>query len=206
VTAARRALVVAAGLLGGAVFHLMEVVSRFDLVFADRGDVRFVAFLCEHWYQSLTGPARLASPSMFHPVEGTLGYSEALLGYALPYSLLRALGLDMFSALQAVVVAFNVLAYLACYALLHRVLRLHPAAACAAALFFAWSSPKFAQLGHLQLQFTVLLPLLFAGVIVFARRAAAPRGEPAWAPLALAALAFDVQLLTTHYYAWFFAL
>jgi hypothetical protein len=199
-------LALLAGALGTWRYHLPELLSRLDRFFADRGDPRFITFVCEHWYRALTGRAELLSPPFFHPAEKTLGYSDVLLGYALPYSLLRALGLEMFTAMQAVVIAFDFLAFVFCFALLFRVLRLHPFAAGAAAMFFAFASPKHAQLHHLQMQLTALLPLLAICLLAFARSALAGARARSLVLLALAVLCFHAQLLTTFYYGWFLAL
>jgi hypothetical protein len=200
------AFAVSVGLFGTWQYHLAEFASRFDLFFGDRGDARFIAYFCEHWYQALAGRARLLSPAFFYPVEGTLGYSDVLLGYAIPYSLLRSVGLEMFSAMQVVIILFNFLAFLFCFILLYKALRLNLFASSAAALFYAFSSPKFAQLVHLQIQFTLLLPLIFTFIILFARRPAETTQKRAFIFLCLATLFFDLQLLTTFYYAWFFVL
>jgi len=195
----------AAGALATGVYHKDQFRYLFAYFLTERGDGRFITYICEHWYQSLTGRASLLSPRFFHPVQGVLGYSDALVGYALPYSLLRAFGLEMFSAMQVVTIGFTFLSFLTCFFLLHRVLRLHPFASGAAAFFFAISSPRYLQLDHLQLQFTPLLPLLFAFPILFARDGAASGPRRAFGMLALFVMTFCLQLLTTFCYAWFFS-
>ena len=73
-------------------------------------------------------------------------------------------------------------------------------------MFFAFNSPKFNQLTHLQLQYVVLLPLIFALVITFAKRVETiDQRKAAWL-LSLAAVCLNVQLATTFYYAWYFIL
>ena len=92
------ALALLLGALATWLLHRHQFASGFDLFPGPRGDTRLIAYLCEHWYQVLHGKAQLLSPSMFYPVEGTLGYSDTLLLFALPYSGLRAAGLDVFDA------------------------------------------------------------------------------------------------------------
>ncbi|MGH9900443.1 MAG: hypothetical protein ACRD68_01240 [Pyrinomonadaceae bacterium] len=194
----------AAGALGTFQYHLAQFTTSFDTFFGDRGDARGVVALCEHWYLSLRGKAELLSPGMFYPVKNTIGYSELLFGFGLPYSLVRATGLDMFSSLEVVVVALTFLNFVACFVLLYGVLRFHPLASCAGAMFFAFNSPKFFQTGHLQLQFVFCLPLIFICVILFVRDAATISQRRAFVLLSLAGLALNVQLLTAFYHGWFF--
>lgn len=199
-------IALALGVAGTFQYHLAQFRSGFDNFFGDRGDPRGIVALCEHWYQSLSGQAHLLSPNFFYPVQGALGYSEFLLGFGVPYSILRAFGFEMFSALEAVVVTVTFLSYLSCFVLLYNVLRFHLLAACAGAMFFAFSSPKFFQLSHVQLQFVVCLPLLVICVILFARHATTLTQRRAFVLLSLAGVAFNIQLLTAFYHAWFFTL
>ena len=194
------------GAIGTFQYHLAQFTSGFDTFFGDRGDPRGIVALCEHWYQALSGKAQLLSPGLFYPIKGTLGYSEFLLGFGIPYSVLRSAGLSMFSSLETVIIVLTFLNYLACFVLLYSVLRFHLLASCAGAMLFAFSSPKFFQLSHLQLQFVVCLPLIFIFVIVAVRQAATLNQKRAFGLLFLAGLAFNVQLLTAFYFGWFFAL
>jgi uncharacterized protein DUF4214 len=197
-------LALSTGVLGTFQYHLTQFSSKFDTFFGDRGDARGIVALCEHWHQAILGHADLLSPAMFYPVRGTLAYSEFLLGFGVPYSIVRATGLDMFSSLEVVVIVLSFLNYLACFVLLYRVLRFHYLAACAAAMFFAFNSPKFFQTGHLQLQFVVCLPLIFIFVLLFVRQAESLSQKRAFGLLFLAGLALNIQLLTAFYHAWFF--
>ncbi len=111
------------GALGIALVYRHQFSSGFDLFRGPRGDTRLIAYLCEHWYQALQGRAALLSPAMFYPAKGTLGYSDVLLLFVPPYSLLRGLGYDIFTALAFTVIGFNILNFIAGFALLFRVLR-----------------------------------------------------------------------------------
>src|SRR6185295_11396663 len=95
-----RVIATAFGLLGTLQYHLAQFTSRFDTFFGDRGDVRGTIYLCEHWYQWLWGNTHLMSPGIFYPIKGSLAYSDFLVGYAIPYSIVRSLGLGMFSSIE----------------------------------------------------------------------------------------------------------
>ena len=66
--------VLVTGCAGLLVFHRATLLSGFDIVQADVGDSRLVVFLLEHWNRVLAWNAEWASPSMFYPVKGVLGY------------------------------------------------------------------------------------------------------------------------------------
>ncbi len=193
-----------AGLAGLLWFHWADFASGFKAISGDAGDTRLIAFLLEHQWQALLGHAPWASPPMFYPTPGTLGYADAFVLQGLLYWPLRALGADVLTALQWSTLLLNALNYAAMAWLLRRVLRLGALPTIAGALLFAFNSPKFNQFVHLQLQPLVLLPLLLALLIDLARRldTLPPRGV--FLRLAAAALLLDLQLLSGVYVAWYF--
>jgi hypothetical protein len=194
------------GALGTWLVHRHQFASGFDLFPGPRGDTRLVAYLCEHWYQALRRQTELLSPLMFYPVKGTLGYSDAMLLFVPPYSMLRAVGLDIFTSLAVVVVVFSFLNFVAGFALLFSALRFRWLPSLAGAMFFAFNNPKLAHADHLQLQPVWLLAVVAAGVIVFVRDVRAPDTRRTFGLLALAGLALDLQLLTGFYLGWFLIL
>lgn len=193
------------GILGTWQFHIVQFSSRFDLFPGDRGDARLVAYLLEHWFQFIKGNNSWLSPPMFYPVKGALGYADLLLGYAVPYSVLRAFGLGIFEASEFTIILLNFANYLVCFILLKKILGLDTLAACAGAGFFAFNSPKLVQLGHLQLQPLFFLPLAVIFVVLFVQRSSTLSQTKAFALLSFAALLVDFQLLTGFYPGWFFA-
>jgi len=194
----------AVGMLGTAAFHVVQFASGFDLFPGDRGDARLVAFLLEHWHQVFQGKAEWRSPSMFFPVEGTLGYADILLGYGIPHSIFRAAGLDILTAAEFTVILLNFLNYVACFILLRKILRFNLPASCVGAMFFAFNSPKLVQMGHLQLQPVVFLPLALIFIVLFVQKSASLSRMKAFGLLSLAALSLNLQLLTSFYPGWFF--
>lgn len=199
-------IVLGLGAAGTVQYFGAQFASGFDTFFGDRGDARGFVYFCEHWYQSILGKANLLSPAIFYPTPGTLAYSDLLVGFALPYSILRTAGLEMFSAVQAVIITLTFATYIVCFILLNRVLRFDLLPACAGAMFFAFSSPKYFQTGHLQLQFIISLPAIFALMISFSRQRAGLTQAKAALYLSLAGLLLLLQLVTAFYYAWFFVL
>lgn len=203
---ARKALLIflILGIAGTIQYHSDQFLSGFDTFFGDRGDARGFAYFCEHWYQSLLGNTKLLSPEIFYPIKRTLAYSDLLVGFAVPFCLFRALGFSIFSSVEIVVILITFASYCSAFLLLHKTLGYRLLPSCAGAMFFAFSSPKFHQTIHLQLQYAVLLPLMFALVITVAKRAASIDHKRAALLLSLAAICFNVQLATTFYFAWYF--
>ena len=181
-----------------------QFLSRFDLFPGPRGDTRLTVYLVEHWYQALSGHATLFSPAMFYPVKGTLGYTDVLIAYVLPYSALRMAGLDFFSALAIAVVVLNYLNFILCFILLNNVLKFGVLAASAGAMFFAFNSPRLAQSDHLQLQPMLFLLLCVICFMIFARNTATLCQKRALGLLCLSGVFLNLQLLTSFYIGWFF--
>ncbi|MGH7801691.1 MAG: hypothetical protein ACREOW_13880 [Thermodesulfobacteriota bacterium] len=197
-------LVLSLGALGAWQFHSALFSSGFDLFPGDRGDARSFVYLAEHWYKVLLGHGDLLSPGMFYPVKGSLGYTDIFVAQALPYSLLRVAGFDMFSALAVPVILLNFLNYITCFILLNRVLHLNSIASCVGAIFFAFNSPKLNHPGHFNLQPALFLPLAVIFIIQFGRNAANLTQKKAFWLLSLAGLFLDLQLVTSLYQGWFF--
>src|SRR5215213_8616713 len=194
------------GVVGTILYHSSQFFSGFDKFFGDRGDARGFVYFCEHWYQSILGKASLLNPGIFYPTKRTLAYSDLLFGFAAPYSFFRALGLSMFTSTELMIILLTFLAYGFAFALLYRTLGFGLIPSCAGAMFFAFNSPKFNQLTHLQLQYVFLLPLIFALVITLAKQVETINDRKAAWLLSLAAVCFNVQLATTFYYGWYFTL
>lgn len=194
------------GVAGTVLYHSSQFFSGFDKFFGDRGDVRGFVYFCEHWYQSILGKASLLSPGIFYPTKRTLAYSDLLFGFAAPYSFFRVLGFGTFTSTELTIILLTFLAYGVAFVLLYRTLGFGLIPSCAGAMFFAFNSPKFNQLTHLQLQYVLLLPLIFGLVITLAKRVETiDQRRAAWL-LSLAAVCLNVQLATTFYYAWYLTL
>lgn len=147
------------GLIGTLLYHRYSILTGLDRVQADTGDSRFIAFLLEHWNNALHGRAAWNSPPIFWPERNTLAYSDLLVGMGVPHAALRT-GLGVFQSMNLQLILLSLATFAAAYLLLVRGFRLSVWAATAGAYLFAFSWPRFAQLVHVQLQFTALLPLL----------------------------------------------
>ena len=194
------------GVAGTIQYHSAQFLSGFDTFVGDRGDARGFVYFCEHWYQSILGKVSLLSPGIFYPTKRTLAYSDLLFGFAAPYSFFRALGLSMFTSTEIVIILITFLSYCITFVLLYRVLGFGLVPSCVGAMFFAFSSPKFNQITHLQLQYVLFLPLIFALLMPVAKQVDTITPKRAAILLSLVAVCLNLQLSTTFYFGWFLVL
>lgn len=198
-------LPVTAAVLGTFLFHRFSLLTGLDLVQADTGDSRFIAFLLEHWNNVLHGAGHWHSPPIFWPARGTLAYSDGLAGMAAIHVALRT-RLGVFTAINLQLVLLTLATFASTFWLLRRGFGQTTWGATAGAWFFAYSWPRFAQLGHLQLQFTPLVPLAVL-LALECGRGGLGLSRPAFACRATMLAAVIVGLLATVvYYAIFLAL
>ncbi len=135
----------------------------------------------------------------------TLAYSDALLGMGLLHTALRSV-LGVFAAMNAQLVLLSLLSFAGAYALLARGFAIGVIGSTVGAYFFAFSWPRFAQLVHVQLQFTFLLPVLALLALQCGRDGRTmARGPFAWRAGAFVTL-LALLLATTLYYAVFLAI
>lgn len=186
-------------------FHSAEFSSHFSNMMGDRIDIRFCAFIIEHLFQSFSGRAEWLSPGLFYPVKETLGYSETFLLHVFAYAPFRLLSFDSLSALQFAIIVLNFLTYVCTWLFLRRGLGVSLLSATIAALVFSFNSAKFNQLNHIQLQPLLLLPLISWLLWSYLKRLGENSSSEIFRKLSLAALLFNLQLLTSVYVAWYFA-
>ncbi len=190
-------------LLGALVlFHRVEIFSALDTQIGGGADPRLIHATCEHWLQVFRGTANIASPHFFFPQQGTLGYTDAMLGHGAVYALARGNGMEMFKAYNFMLVATDALNLAAMTAFLRYGVRLRLPAAAFGAVLLAFNAAKMAQIGHAQLQLLWPLPLALWSLVTCARR---PRFG--WPTLALGAIfgaCTALEIWSSFYNGWFF--
>ena len=147
--------------VGGLVFFYQDLfVSGFARMPGDTGDARHINLVLEHWFRVFTGEATWRSPNFFFPQPATLGYSEALFLCALPYTLLRLLGVGIYSAFQGVLICLSAVGYTAMYVLLYRTFGCQTLVAALVASLFAFSNQLTTHMGHPHLVTVALVPVI----------------------------------------------
>jgi hypothetical protein len=183
-----------------ALFHRVPIGSGFGEWMGYTSDTRLAVYLVEHWYQVLSAGRPWRSPTMFAPVEGTLGYTDGFLLHSLPYLPLRALGVGQTVAFGLAQMMIAALAMWSCYHLARRWLQVRPIVASALACLAVLPNALFTQAGHAQLFVLHWLPVI--AVILCAGLA---RPATVWWYVALFAssLLAGLVAISGFYMAWF---
>lgn len=165
----------------------------------DFGDARFNGIVLEHFYRWLTGQeASLFNLPFYHPMPGTLAFSDNHWGTAWIYSIYRALGWDRYEAFNL----WYLTGFAANFVVTHVVLRkmgFSSLASAVAAFAFTFAMPVLARHGHAQLTYRLLIPV---GLLLWQRFAADGR----WRWLAGLALAVAGQFYISIYLGYFMLL
>jgi hypothetical protein len=186
------------------VFFRWQIFSDFDLVFGDRGDARFVAFIHEHVYRWLHGGTALLSPPFFFNQTKTLGYSDAFLLDQLIYAPLRLFGAEPLLAVSLIAVVLSPLAFLFLYLFMRR-LNVSVPLASLAALLFTFANNLYLKSGHLQ-HFAVYYIPIIAYCALIAVTDLHKRPIRACLLAAFAAGLYGLLFSTGYYMTWFFGL
>lgn len=149
-------------------FFFRNVIAS-DLLFGDNGDGRFCTIVAEHWYQVLKGQHSFGSLGIFYPVDGTIAYSDMLLGYAPVYCLLRFLHFNMFAAYKWTLILIHAAGSFLMYGMLYITLKVRKGWALIATASFSFSSVYAFIILHTQLVIISLLPALAWSMILFVR-------------------------------------
>ena len=110
-------LVVAAGAYLASAFKFTTTFWTNGL--GDWADPYFINYLLEHWQRSVSGFTNPASPPMFYPATGTLGYSHGLILYVPFYVAFRLL-FHPFQAHNLTIITVLFIGILSLYVLLRR--------------------------------------------------------------------------------------
>ena len=148
-------------------------------------------------HQLPADPARIFDANIFHPATNTLALSDAMLLVGIAASPLFYMGMDPAHVHNRMLLAAIVLSMVCAFALARRLTR-SSLAAFLAAIIFGLAPYRMAHIGHLELQWTMWMPL---GMLLLHRLVEKPapwRG-------ALLGAAVAAQVLCSIYYGLFLA-
>lgn len=165
-------------------------------------DPYFLNYLLEHWYNSVRYLTDPASPPMYFPVRGTLGYSCGLILYAPFYLIVRPF-LHPFPAYSAALMLVMVTGSLCLYAIFSRFLALRFIESLALTVFF-FSSGNVANAFHTNVWSQTASVFLVPPILLLTLTAAhMSRGWPAIAMAALSGLMWTLLFTQDFYTGWF---
>ena len=173
-----------------------------DRLIGDATDSRFINLVLEHWFSVFSGREAPADLPIFYPERGTLGYSDALFGFALPYVLLRALNIDPFTANKLVLLGLHALGSVAFFLLLSRKFRFRTLIALVGCVLFSYSSAYAVRAVHSQFFFMSFLPVFLFFVVSFVSNLSTSTTRRM--PYGIAALLSLGLILFTTFYIGFF--
>jgi len=138
-----------------------SMIFNSDNIVGDMGDSRLISLILEHWYKVFCNKEAIRDLSMFYPVKNTLGYSDALFLLSLPYSVLRAFGINWLTAYQFTLIVTHLFGGICLAWLLRKTLKL-PLWACIIGLIIGnFSNSYFVKIIHTQFVTYSIVPLLF---------------------------------------------
>lgn len=197
----------AAWTAGAAGAFRSSLLSGFDIVSGNAGDGRLIAYLHEHLFNAIRGHADLLSPPFYFPQKYVLGYTDAFLLDALPYSALRALGLDPFLASQVFAIALSLACFVATLLICRRYLCLNPALAISASILITFPNNLIFKTTEAHPNFFALYYVPCILLLALWSTEAFPR-LTRWSLLraGIAGLLYGLLFSTSFYVAWLFAL
>ncbi len=153
-------------------FFLRELFSipTIDSVIGSLGDGVLTPLLTEHWYKALTSNNSFVDLIAFYPVKNTIAYSDMLLVYAAPYSLLRLFGLDIFLSYKIVLILTHVFGSFSMFYLLKKTFKLGYMPSLIGVVIFSYSISQYTTRNHTQLLALSYVPLLIIFLFNFLKR------------------------------------
>ena len=203
--AATFAIIVGGFALGFVIFFRAQIYSRFDLLFGDRGDTRFVLFIHEHVFRALLGRSDFLSPPFFYDLTNTLSFSDAFLLNQIFYTPMRGFGADPYLALLLTIMTLSVAGYAFLYALLRRFGRVSIITAAFAAFVFTFANNLYVNAGHLQLFAIYYVPIV-AYLTIYAITELHKYKNRSLIAGGVAGFLYGLLFSTGFYMAWFFGL
>ena len=130
-----------------------------DKLIGETNDSRLNNLLVEHWYHVFCGQESFSVVNIFYPMPNTVAFTDMLVGFAIPYSILRAFGMNMFLANKIVLILFHVFGSYSFYYLLNKKFKISSIWALVGVVIFSYSSAYYVRIGHTQLIAISLIPL-----------------------------------------------
>lgn len=144
-------------IIGGMVFFHNVLFS--DRLIGNNIDGRLLTMFVEHWYHVFQGNAVWTELPSFFPAEGVLSYSDMMLGFAIPYSVLRIFGVGKYVAFKYVVILTHMVGAFAMYYFCRQCLQVHSFSAMLAVITFFYSNGFYFVIGNAQMVAQALVPV-----------------------------------------------
>lgn len=138
-----------------------------DKLIGDKWDARLNNLLVEHWFRAFCGKEKFSIVNIFYPLTNTLAYTDMLLAFAIPYSVLRMFGMNMFLANKIVIIVFHIFGSYSFYYLLKEKFKINRFWSLFGVIAFSYSNCYYIEIGHTQLLVISLIPVLLIFIFGF---------------------------------------
>lgn len=174
-------------------------------LFGDSGDGRLTMLFAEHWFRFFTGKEAFPDLMMFFPTNGTLGFSDMMLGFGIIHSLFRFIGIDMYLSYKFTIMILHVFGSVSFFYMLYKKLSINLFWSFFALFSFSYST-VFAQAGfdHSQLSAINFLPLFTYFFISLIQNGISRKKRNLYFSLVI--LTYELICYTAWYIAFFTAL
>lgn len=174
-----------------------------DVMLGDTGDARLNNLLAEHWFQFFKGNESFNEIIAFYPVKNTLSYTDMVLGFALPYSLLRVFGVGMYMANKIILITTHVFGSFCLYYFLKKKMSLTRIFSLIGVAAFSLSSAYSVRINHTQLIAISFVPLLLFFIYSFFEYTENKKKRLIYG---FAAVTYFALLMYTSFYIAFFTI
>ncbi len=154
-------------IIAGLEYLFFAKVLFSDALIGETNDSRLNNLLVEHWFHAFTGKESFSVVNIFYPMPDTVAFTDMLVGFAIPYSILRAFGMNMFLANKIVLIAFHIFGSYTFYYLLKRKFKIDSFWSLVGVVIFSYSSAYYVRIGHTQLMAISLIPILIIFIYSF---------------------------------------
>ena len=170
----------------------------------DTCDGRLTALITEHWYQFFTGKDTLTEVNgIFYPAENVLSYSDIMLGVGLIHSLLRLVGIEIFTAYKYSLIIIHFAGSIGLFCYLRFLKKINPIPAFLGVVCFSYSHVLLTQSVNTQLicVSALVFELIFIHFLIHSKSRVVR-----YINLVLTALFMALQFYTAYYIAFMGAL
>lgn len=140
--------------------------SNNDSLVGENVDSRLNALVMEHWFRAAKFKECVLDFPFFHPIKGTLGYSDTVFLLAVPFVVLRYIGLNWLDSYNLTLILVHLFGGLSLLYLFRRQLKLGFFPTLVGVITASYSNAFFVKTGHIQL-FTLSFVPLFVILILY---------------------------------------
>jgi len=156
----------------------------------------------DHWYQVFCGKEFWKDLICFYPAQNVLSYSDMMLGFAMPYSILRLLGLNMFIAFKYSLILVHIVGSYALCFFVRKCLKCTSLCSLLATIGFSYSCGYYYIVTNPQMIALSFIPLILICIYYYTENF----NKPIRHIYALIGLAIFILLFYTAFYVAYFSI